>query len=335
MDLIERYLQAVKFWLPKKQQDDIIAELSEDLRAQIEERESKLGRKLNEMEVESLLRQRGSPIMVANGYLPQRQLIGPLLFPIYTFVLKVVTLCILIPAVVGWIAAIVSFTLRNVTNAAWTPPFAAIAGHLWTGWFSALGVVTLVFAIIERSPAKTQILETWNPRKLPPLRPATAIPRSGSAIEIAVYLCVLTWWVGNMASLANLRVGNVHFVLAPVWTLFYWSILLTTLAGVAISLLNLLRPWWTAPRIAARLGLDVVGSVFFCWLFKANLLVSIWWPSARPDKAAFVVAQVNLWLARSFPYAIVICVIIAGINAWRFVRIMRKSGPPPLHAALV
>ena len=122
MDLIERYLQAVKFWLPKNQQDDITAELSEDLRAQIEERESKLGRKLNEMEVESLLRQRGSPIMVANGYLPQRQLIGPLLFPIYTFVLKVVTLCILIPAVVGWIAAIVSFTLRNATNAAWSPP---------------------------------------------------------------------------------------------------------------------------------------------------------------------------------------------------------------------
>jgi hypothetical protein len=31
MELLERYLQAVKFWLPKKQKQDIIAELSEDI----------------------------------------------------------------------------------------------------------------------------------------------------------------------------------------------------------------------------------------------------------------------------------------------------------------
>lgn len=29
MELLDRYLQAVKFWLPKKQQQDIIAELSD------------------------------------------------------------------------------------------------------------------------------------------------------------------------------------------------------------------------------------------------------------------------------------------------------------------
>jgi hypothetical protein len=31
MDLLERYLQAVRFFLPRKQQDDIIRELSENL----------------------------------------------------------------------------------------------------------------------------------------------------------------------------------------------------------------------------------------------------------------------------------------------------------------
>lgn len=30
MELQDRYLQAVRFWLPQEQQDDIIAELSED-----------------------------------------------------------------------------------------------------------------------------------------------------------------------------------------------------------------------------------------------------------------------------------------------------------------
>ena len=71
MQLLERYLQAVKFWLSKEQKEDIIAELSEDIRSQIDEKETELGRKLNEVELESILKQRGRPILVANRYLPQ------------------------------------------------------------------------------------------------------------------------------------------------------------------------------------------------------------------------------------------------------------------------
>ena len=44
MDLLKRYLQAVKFFLPRGQQDDIIRELSENLISQFEDREEALGR---------------------------------------------------------------------------------------------------------------------------------------------------------------------------------------------------------------------------------------------------------------------------------------------------
>jgi len=71
MELIERYLQAVKFWLPKNQKQDIIAELSEDIHSQIEERESALGRELTDDDVEQILKQRGRPLLVAEKYLPQ------------------------------------------------------------------------------------------------------------------------------------------------------------------------------------------------------------------------------------------------------------------------
>src|SRR5260370_13171448 len=83
MELIDRYLQAVGFWLPKAQKQDIVAELSEDISSQMEEKEAELGRKLNESEVEAILKQLGSPIVVANRYLPQLHLIRPLLLPIY------------------------------------------------------------------------------------------------------------------------------------------------------------------------------------------------------------------------------------------------------------
>src|ERR1051325_8904459 len=106
MELIERYLQAVKFWLPRQQKHDIIAELSEDIHSQVEEKESELGRTLSNLEVEMILKQRGRPVLVANRYQPQQYLIGPVLFPIYTFVLKMIAVGYLVPWVLILMAII-------------------------------------------------------------------------------------------------------------------------------------------------------------------------------------------------------------------------------------
>jgi hypothetical protein len=331
MDLIPRYLQAVKFWLPKKQQDDIIAELSEDIRAQIAEREAALGHPLTDADVETLLRQRGSPIAVANGYLPQQSLIGPQLFPIYRFVLKIVALCILVPAGLVWLFALVNAALGMQAHRWTTVSF----GGLWTSLFCSLGVVTLVFAILERSSAKTDLFEKWNPRKLPAVRNAHAIPRSSSIIEIAVNLCFLAWWASTMASPFNFHLGNITLSLTPAWTWFFWAVLLLTMGSAALSTINLLRPYWTPRRVVARLGLDVAGAVFFCSLLKANIVAAIDWPSATPDKAAFVASSINHWLAVSFPYALVVCLVIAGANVWRLISVMRKSTAQPMKVALV
>ena len=109
MELIERYLQAVGFWLPNRQKDDIIAELSADIHAQVEEQETTLGRKMNQAEVEALLKKRGRPVLVANRFLPQESLIGPVLFPVYCFILKVVSLCYLVP----WLLITIGLMIAN------------------------------------------------------------------------------------------------------------------------------------------------------------------------------------------------------------------------------
>ena len=74
MDLIERYLNEVKFWLPGSQREDVIQELGEDLRSQIEERESATGRKLTETEVSEFVfsqpiskRNRTAPLPVVSS----------------------------------------------------------------------------------------------------------------------------------------------------------------------------------------------------------------------------------------------------------------------------
>jgi len=107
MELLDRYLQAIKFWLPREQQEDIAAELSEDIQSQITEEETRLGRPLNETETAAILKQRGRPLLVAQRYLPQQALIGPVLFPVYCFVLKIVILACLAPRILVWLGFMV------------------------------------------------------------------------------------------------------------------------------------------------------------------------------------------------------------------------------------
>ena len=83
MDLIERYVGAVRRHLPKSANPDIVSELTDNLRSQAEEREAELGRALNEDEQAALLKPHGHPWLMASRYMPQQHLIGPALYPYY------------------------------------------------------------------------------------------------------------------------------------------------------------------------------------------------------------------------------------------------------------
>src|SRR5271163_4374234 len=96
MNLLDRYLQAVKKHLPWQRQDDILAELRANLESQLEDKESELGRPLTKDEAEAWLKQIGAPMQVAARYQPQQYLIGPSLFPIYLYVLKFASLLALL-----------------------------------------------------------------------------------------------------------------------------------------------------------------------------------------------------------------------------------------------
>jgi hypothetical protein len=43
MEMLDRYLHAIEFWLPRAQKKDILAEISEDIHSQIEDEQAGLG----------------------------------------------------------------------------------------------------------------------------------------------------------------------------------------------------------------------------------------------------------------------------------------------------
>jgi len=312
MELLDRYLQAIEFWLPKRQRQDIIAELSEDLRSQIEEKETELGRKLEDAEVEAILKRCGSPLAVASRYRPQRYLIGPTLFPIYRFVLAVLLIGCVVPRFLIWLA----FLLADPAHRGYL--------HMENVWVTVLYFAfftTLAFAIVERSGVKLQGLDTWSPRKLPSVRDRNRIPRSGSMLEIAAGVVFNVWFAGIFWPRPAIDFYGVRITIAPVWQVFFWSFLCLGAANVAIAGVNLFRPYWTPRRANLRLLSDALGAGLFCWLLKTQVLAGISAPSIPTAKAIELTNLINTWMGRTLPWAIVTMLVILSFDVYRIMRL--------------
>ncbi len=244
MELIDRYLQAVRFWLPKtRRQEDLLAELGEDLRSQVEDKETELGHALDAAEMAAILKRCGSPMTVAGRLGPKRHLIGPGLFPIYGFVLKMVLLWILVPVFIFIVGPV------NLANSGgdWGSAVVTTLSNLWSGLFVAAGIVTLVFAILERTSAHLGAGCFWDPLKLPPVRKDERKPSLLKAVcELGFGFFGLIWLL-LVPHNPVLILGPAAALLkaGPILHTFYLPIVLLSVAALFRSGITLARPHWT------------------------------------------------------------------------------------------
>lgn len=325
MELLDRYLNAVRFWLPRAQQDDVTAELGEDIRSQIEEQEGKLGRKLTTLEVASLLKERGRPMLVASRYHPQQYLIGPVLFPVYRFVMLVVVLCYLIPWFLIWMGLAI---FDPYFHADLGRTFGPLWGTYWLTTFVALGTVTLVFAILERADRNSNFLRNWDPLRLPQVRDLRRIPRLNSAIELAVNVAFVIWWTTDMWSTTVFNLGGVRVDFTEAWKGFLWTFLALAVASILLAAVNLARPYWTWRRAILQLLLLVAAAVAWCALFRANLVARITMTNLDPARAAHIANAINTTAYRCFPFAVVAGVLVvasSGVGRLIWLRSSRRK----------
>jgi hypothetical protein len=330
MELVDRYLQAVKFWLPKQQKDDILAELSADIRAQIEDRESVLGRALTQPEIEDILKQRGRPCLVASRFRPQESLIGPVLYPIYLFCLKCALLGYLVPWLVVTLIILIVRPSFSATQSipAWFMTMAQVSGHLWTMAFVAAGTITLVFVILERVQAKSHWLENWDPRKLPPVRKANLHTRTNAAVELSIMLLATAWWAAYMDRTVIYIGESVRIALNPVWLWFFWGYLLVLILTAATAALILARPHIAWLPAALRLFNSLVGSILFCSLLRVGMLAGIKVPNVTAQQAIDFTLAANHWMLTVFPLGVILSVILIAVDIYRIVRAVSRSSTP-------
>lgn len=310
MELLDRYLQAVRLFLPSSQQDDIVRELSENLISQVEDREEALGRPLSEEEQADILRRHGHPMVVAGKYLTQQHLIGPALISIYLFTLKIGLATALVVTV---LIAIVGTILHGGPVQHAVEAFLAYPGRA----LFIFGWTTLVFAALEYAQAKLSFITKWDPRKLPKVVWAEhRISRANSLLEFIFSIACAAWFILIPGGPELLLGPAVAFLsLAPVWNLVFVPIIALTLASAALSLMNFIRPYWSSSRSLCRIAIHSGALFLSIVLFRAGEWVTAKSGITLPDGSSpdTFVSIVNT----SFEIGIVVAMIISVVEVFR------------------
>lgn len=335
MELLKRYLRAVKFFLPRRQQDDILRELSENILSQMEDKAAELGRPLNESEQAAILKQHGHPFIVASRFrnTPVQYLIGPVVFPFYWFVLKILF----------WIGLGVC-ALNSIALLGSGEPVRQLLDGLLAFAHVALpvfGWVTFVFAVQDFFIARFHLVDAldrrWDPRSLPATpAPQKKVRRSQSIFGLiagAVYVA----WLLAAPYYPYLIFGPAASALrlAPEWHRFYLPVVVLAIAGLAQAVVNLIRPEWTWLPPVTRLVCNVGALVILRFIFKTNSYVFVLAADSANGARYETVAQIAnitiLVTLASVALGLSIAVIIQACQClkeiWQWIR--RRGNPLP------
>ncbi len=310
MDLIERYLHAVKEHLPAAQQQDVIEELGDDLRSRIEERESALGRPLVEDEVVAILKQLGRPMILAGRYRPRQQLIGPAMLPYFWQTLKIALgIALLVHIVVGSVMAAGGRSIAESFRGVVSFPLNAVTIFGW---------VALVFTLLDTQVSRMTFEDQWNPRDLPKV-PAGGVGGSTlqTAFGVAMTCVMLAWWLAVPSRPYLLLGPGAAFIQpGPGWHAVYLPIAALWLLSAAVQAVAL---WRRDLRLYAGIGANLLALVGIAVLATAkDLLV---FKFETPEKAA----AMTTWLEGSIAIALAVSAVIVIIELVRDVRRLRRS----------
>ncbi len=263
-------------------------------------------------------------MLVAQRYLPPRYLIGPALFPMYWFVLRLGWLCIYGP----WLIIVIGLKIFASFGAAHT---GAVATGMFEPFFRSLfiqfAVITGVFVAIERTHAKAAWLQNWNPRKQLKVRDPNRITRSSSISELAWYAMLLLWWANVLRLPA---ISEVGITMAPAVSRLYWLVLVLIICQGIIGCVNAFRPQWNPRRAALRGVVDglsflVVGYFLLIWAHGGTLVAV---SGAKLSSADIAAAQKGI----TYGWSVVLSIWAAVSYAARTIQDARRvAGRPPIR----
>jgi hypothetical protein len=280
MDLIERYVQEVARRLPRKQRDDVARELRSSLEDALEDRAGAPLDRVDEQQAVELLLDFGPPARVAASYRPGTSyLVGPALYPSFIATMKI---CLAIIGGLIVFGASLAMMGRPATMQDLGGILLQAVSDIQSAFISLLGIVVLIFAIIERvgSPVRRRE-EEWDPRDLPAVgedRDRVDLTRELIGIVLATVGLLLINFMPNWLQ-AHVRVNETSYnflLIGPRFLVHLTLLNVYLLLSVALGAFVLWQGRWHAATRAADLAVSLLLVVFFWRLWQAA-------PTLLPD----------------------------------------------------
>lgn len=276
MDYIERYVYAVGKRLPTSLREDIEKELKSAIYDALDARTN--GNEPTEDDISEVLKTFGNPSDVANNYLGRgKSLIGPKVFDLYYLVVRIAVGA----SVLG---VTISMVVKAVTDGMVPADISMWIAELFSSVLSAVGMVTIIFAIIDRTTPSINYkrAKDFDIKDLRPIPAPVAQIKKGSIIADIIFTVIALMLLNFFPQFVGMYVNNDNgiFAYSPIINTAVLGMFLPWITTIWVfSIINkivlLKRERYGIINCIAEILLSLGTIVIMIFMVKANLLVGI------------------------------------------------------------
>lgn len=344
--LIEQYLYDVVRRLPEKQRKDIEQELRTLIEDMIEER---LDREeapgtgygqtggTNQEEsrreecVKAVLSELGNPLKLAGSYLGENAcLISGEYYDSYCFVLKIVLICVGAGIIAASIVSILADGISTgMTSDLWNSLVNIVS--LPMALVTAFGIVTLIYAVMERNQVKVRAgEEPWTLEKLPQIPYKKAVIHKGDCVAGIVFTALLAIILIAVPQLfgARIRQGD-ELVSIPMFNLSIWNqvlpfFMIAIIAGIVDESVKLAAGRYNYTVMLVNIVSNVINGAAAIIIFKGFPIWNMnFAPVLKEEMRNIFEKEINIILPASDIIVLIIifsCLLDAGVTVYRTLR---------------
>ncbi|MBE0451458.1 MAG: hypothetical protein IBX70_11530 [Clostridia bacterium] len=317
--MINDYLYTIGKYISPAQRDEVLREIESNL---FDFLEQNFGQKeYTESEIEKAIRSMGHPKKVAEAYMESpRCLIGPAYIDTYWLVMKI--------ALIGIAIGLTITNILTISDAKdGIQIFVQVIASVWNASLSAIGSITLIFALIQHfSPGEQEtITKDWS---LESIEKAPETHQKVSILELiieSIFICLFLILINQAAPTLAIAFPENNIIPILDMTLFkpflIW-INITMISNLTLNLYLLIKRRWQSFTRVIAIVIDIISVGIFTKLIMTPGL----WDFKTLDyilKDDGVALETVLDLSLNLTLAVV--VIIVAIDIFGHLRAMMKT----------
>ena len=331
MDLIDRYIQELRTYLPRDLRDSVSAKVRTDFDRELQTRQTAEQDPTQQDLDAAILRELGPPHLVADAYVPSpRVLFGPRLYPPFFRTLKIAVVVLVALAALG------VYLDFSSSQSLWSlgPALLSALGRLISGFLAVVGIAVLVFTMIERKTgAALDAAEEWDPRTLTDDEDLDKISLSDLVFGIAflvVALIVVNFFRQRIGAHVtwNEESGWVP-LLGPAFDRQLWLLNLALALDLLVNFTVLARWRWTWPLRIANFAVNCLYVVWLGLLTSQPPLIAAdsawmvqngWSPAAAAEYEQFIASSFARHIERNLELGLWVACIALAYSLFKLIR---------------